>query len=158
MSPLAKDRDTDYSLGDLLGMPVQAGVRIFGGALVCSDGEGYAVPAADEPGHVFEGVATAEADNRNGAAGDVSVVVRRRGRYLFGAASPMHQVLQGAYVYAKDDETVGRTGDVRHRVACGRIDKIANSREVWMLIDFFTGRATSRNEGVIIVETEPKAD
>ncbi len=47
MAPLTQDRNTEYSLGDLLAIPVAGETRIFAGSLVCSNGSGYAVPASD---------------------------------------------------------------------------------------------------------------
>jgi hypothetical protein len=135
MAALTSDRNTEYSLGDLLSIPVAAGSRIFAGALVCSNAGGYAVRAADSAGLVFEGVATAQADNRNGEAGDVRVVVRRRGRYRLDCASTLDQSALSAQVYAVDDHTVGVAEDVAHSVAVGVIDKVESAGECWVSID-----------------------
>lgn len=135
MTALTSDRNTEYSLGDLLSMPVAAGSRIFAGALVCSNASGHALRAADEAGLVFEGVATAQADNRNGAAGDVRVVVRRRGRYRVDCASPLDLSALSAQVYAVDDHTVAVADDVSHNVAVGVIDKVEGADECWVSID-----------------------
>jgi len=135
MTALTSDRNTEYSLGDLLSMPVAAGSRIFAGALVCSNASGYAVRAADSAGLVFEGVATAQADNRNGAAGDVRVVVRRRGRYRLDCVSSLDQSAVSAQVYAVDDHSVGVASDVSHSVGVGVIDRVESADECWVSID-----------------------
>ncbi len=135
MAALASDRNTEYSLGDLLSIPVGAETRIFAGSLVCSDVDGYAVPAADTAGLVFEGVATAQADNRNGGDGDVSVVVRRRGRYRLDSASALDQSALSAQVYAADDHTVAVADDVDNDVAVGVIDRIEGAGDCWVSID-----------------------
>ncbi len=143
MTALTSDRNTEYSLGDLLSMPVAAGARVFAGALVCSNADGYAVRASDTAGLVFEGVATAQADNRTGADGDVRVVVRRRGRYLLDSASALDQSALGAQVYAADDHTVAAAADVTNTVAVGVIDRVEAADECWVSIDaaVLAGRA-----------------
>ena len=135
MAALTSDRNTEYSLGDLLSIPVAAETRIFAGSLVCSNADGYAVPAADPAGLIFEGVATAQADNRNGAGGDLNVVVRRRGRYRLDCASALDQSALSAQVYAEDDQTVAVAGDVDNDVAVGLIDKVEGAGDCWVSID-----------------------
>ncbi len=122
MTALTMDRNTEYSLGDLLSVPVAASTRIFAGSLVCVGADGYAVPAADTAGLLFAGVATAQADNRTGDDGDLSVVVRRRGRFRFASGSALDQSSLGDKVYAVDDQTVAlaagreqQRGGRRHR-------------------------------------------
>jgi hypothetical protein len=135
MTALTSDRNTEYSLGDLLAIPVAAGERIFAGSLVCSDASGYAVPAADTAGLVFEGIATAQADNRNGAAGDLSVVVRRRGRHKLAYQGYLTQAAQSAKVYAVDDQSVDAANGVTNDVPVGIVDKVAGAGECWVSID-----------------------
>jgi len=157
MAALTSDRNTEYSLGDLLSMPVAAGSRIFAGALVCSDAAGYAVRAADSAGLIFEGVATAQADNRLGAAGDARVVVRRRGRYRLDCASLLDQSALGAQVFAVDDHTVAAAGGVQHGVAVGVIDKVEAAHECWVSIDaaVLAGKAWSATTTTAGATTTP---
>ncbi|MFW6189899.1 MAG: hypothetical protein ACOC7T_05650 [Planctomycetota bacterium] len=145
MAALTSDRNTEYSLGDLLSLPVAASTRIFAGSLVCVDGDGNAVPAADTSGLLIAGVATAQADNRNGSAGDRSVVVRRRGRYKFGYNGTLAQAAVGAQVYAVDDQTVDVADGVSNDVAVGVIDRVDSAGECWVSIDgaVLAGRAWS---------------
>jgi hypothetical protein len=135
MAALTSDRNTEYSLGDLLSIPVAAGERIFAGSLVCSDSDGYGVPAADTAGLVFEGIATAQVDNRNGSAGDLSVVVRRRGRYKLDFLGAITQAGQSAKAYAVDDHTVDAADDVTNDVLVGIVDKVEAAGEAWVSID-----------------------
>lgn len=135
MAALTSDRNTEYSLGDLLSIPVAADTRIFAGSLVCSDANGHAVPAADTAGLVFEGVATAQADNLNGVASDVSIVVRRRGRYRLDSASSLNQSAISALVYAADDHSVAAADDVTNDVLVGVVDKVEGAGECWVSID-----------------------
>lgn len=145
MSALTSDRNTEYSLGDLLALPVAASTRIFAGSLVCVDADGYAVPAADTSGLLMAGVATAGADNSGGSAGDRSVVVRRRGRYKFGSGGTLTQAALGARVYAADDQTVDVADGVSNDVAVGVIDRVEGAGECWVSIDaaVLAGRAWS---------------
>ncbi len=145
MAALTSDRNTEYSLGDLLSIPVAAGACIYAGALVCADADGYAVPAADAAGLIFQGVATAQADNTAGADGDLSVVVRRRGRYRYAYQGALSQAALGGRVYAVDDQTVDAADDVTNDVAVGVIDKAEGAGECWVSIDaaVLAGRAFS---------------
>jgi len=138
MTALTQDRNTEYSLGDLLAIPVAAGAEIFAGSLVCTNSAGYAVPAADTAGYTFEGVATEHVDNSGGANGDLNVVVRRRGRYRFGCASALDQGAMSGEVCVYDDQTVAHDSDVSNGIACGRIDKIESATDVWVAIDQYT--------------------
>lgn len=136
MAALTQDRSTDYSLGDLLAIPVAAGARIFAGSLVCSNASGYAEPAGDTAGLVFEGVATEQADNTGGADGDVSVVVRRRGRFRFDCQDHLDQSAQSAGLYAVDDHTVAADpAQVTNDVAVGVLDRVESAHECWVSVD-----------------------
>jgi len=136
MTALTHDRNTEYSLGDLLSIPVAAGERIFSGSLVCSNSGGYAVPADDAAGLVFEGVATEQADNRNGSNGDISIVVRRRGRFRFNCQTLLSQSGLSATVYAADDQTVAAdAGEVTNDIPVGVIDRVEGTHDCWISID-----------------------
>ena len=135
MTILSSDRNTEYSLGDLLSVPVAASTRIFAGSLVCVNAGGFGVPAADTAGLLFAGVATAQADNRTGGNGDLSVVVRRRGRFRFTSASALSQAALGARVCAVDDQTVASADHTSHDVAVGVVDKVESADTAWVSID-----------------------
>ena len=135
MSALTADRNTEYSLGDLLSIPVAASTEVFAGSLVCSDADGYAVPAADTAGLTFEGVATARADNSSGADGDISIVVRRRGRYKFDYQGWLTQAAMGSQIYAVDDQTVDAANGTTNDVLVGVIAKVEGANECWIDID-----------------------
>lgn len=133
---LEKDRSTEYNLGDLLSGPVAGRTRIFAGSLVCINREGLAVPAADEAGLLFWGVATAQVDNRDGNNGDLSVVVRRRGRYLLDlihrSAYGWHNLGDAAYAF--DDHTVA-VGTSHKHVLVGVVSKMSRRCDVWVDIE-----------------------
>ncbi len=135
MAALTADRNTEYSLGDLLSVPVAATETIYAGALVCTDADGYAVPGADTAGLTFAGVATARSDNAGGADGDVSVVVRRRGRYKLDYQGWLTQAGMGAKVYAVDDQTVDAANGTTNDIQVGIIAKVDGPGESWVDID-----------------------
>ena len=135
MTMLHKDRNTEYSLGDLLAIPVVGGMKIFAGSLICSKPDGFALPAGDEEGLVFEGVAAEECDNRHGADGDDQVIVRRRGRYRFDCETPLDQSAMSAVVHIRDDHTVVADESSQYGIVCGVIDKVAGDHDCWISID-----------------------
>ncbi|MCD6416735.1 MAG: hypothetical protein J7M08_08590 [Planctomycetes bacterium] len=135
MATLTSDRSTEYSLGDLLSIPVAGSTCIYAGSLVCVNAAGYAVPAADTAGLLIAGVATAQCDNGAGSDGDLSVVVRRRGRYRFNYRGALTQDAQGAKVYAADDQTVDDGAGVTNDILVGVIDKVEGAGECWLSID-----------------------
>ena len=135
MTALTHDRSTEYSLGDLLAVPVAAGEHIYGGSMVCLNAAGYAVPAADASGLVLAGVAVQGADNAGGADGDAGVIVRRRGRYHFKCQSALDQSAMGANVYVVDDQTVtADAADVTHEVAAGVVDRVEDADNCWVAV------------------------
>lgn len=76
---LAADKALEYTEGVEVGFPVDDGDKIYAGALVCVNADGYAVPGGDTAGLIFVGVAIEQVDNTLGQDGDKTVRVRRRG-------------------------------------------------------------------------------
>ncbi|MFW6118879.1 MAG: hypothetical protein ACOC7S_00935 [Planctomycetota bacterium] len=126
MAFLTCDKKTEYSLGDLLSVPVAADTCIFGGALVAVNSHGYAIPARSRCNLLFAGVATARADNRGGRPGGKHVLVRRRGRYrLDYQGERVQQSMLGALAFAVDDQTV--TTEITELMACGATDGLLDA-------------------------------
>lgn len=93
--------------GDRNYIPVASGKRLFQGAMAFMDASGYATPT---PGAVFLGHVTAEADNRTGGNGAISVHLRQ-GIYKAQVAVPSIALTDvGAPVYATDDNTLALVG------------------------------------------------
>ena len=136
MTVLTRDRRTEYSLGDLLAIPVAGGEQIFAGSLVCSNAAGFAVPAADGAGLTFQGVAMERADNRTGGDGDLRILVHRRGRFRFACQTTLKYSALSAMVYAVDDQTVAAdAAETTNDVLVGVIDKVEDTHECWISID-----------------------
>ncbi len=130
---------------DTLLIPVAGGVTLYVGSLLCSDYQGYAVPAADAPYYRFEGIAVHaadangvrldmadnEIDNSDGDDGDVYVLVRRRGRWRIACQDTVDQSVMGRRAYVFDDNTVAANqATVTHQIRCGRFDRIISANEV----------------------------
>ncbi|NEX47608.1 hypothetical protein [Pseudotabrizicola algicola] len=87
--------------------PVAASMRIFAGSMVALNAAGNAVKAIPTATRV-RGVALAEVDNSDGAAGAASVDIER-GPFLFAndTTNAVTRVHIGGTVYVVDDNTVG---------------------------------------------------
>lgn len=123
MTALAKDRDTPRRDGRVNKFPLDAGVKIYAGALVALDA-GYAVPGDEATGLIAVGRANHQADNTGGSAGDEWVEVER-GVFLFANDGSITQADVGSTAYIVDDQTVsaddGNTGDGATRSPAGMI-------------------------------------
>lgn len=131
--PLSADRATAYRDGLEQELPVAASTLIYAGSLVAVNADGYAVPAADIAGLVVMGVAMSRADNSAGAAGDMQVVVRRRGVYRF-RGSGLTQAQVGRDMYAVDDETVAAAAVTTNDVKVGHLIGYISASDGWVAI------------------------
>ncbi|WP_090387690.1 hypothetical protein [Pseudomonas anguilliseptica] len=116
---------------EVLVVPVAAGVRIFGGALVMANAAGLALSGSTAVGQTYLGRAEEYVDNRDGAAGAVSVEVRRGKAFKWandGSVTQAH-LLKTAYIV--NDETVAATDGGATRSAAGRIVGI-DADGVWV--------------------------
>ena len=107
MATLTKDAPRAYQLGDLEDYPVIASDIIYEGAAVGENASGYARPLA--AGDVFLGFATGVVDNSAGAAGDLNVQVRSKGRVQLAVGSLAVTDNDRVAVYASDDDTFTKT-------------------------------------------------
>jgi len=103
MTTLSKDTPRDYALGDFEDYPVIASDIIFEGAAVGENGSGYARPL--QAGDPFLGFALDKADNADGAAGDVTVETRTRGKVVLSVSGLAITANDRVAVYATDDDT-----------------------------------------------------
>ena len=131
MAALAKDRNTPARKSGLIAVPVKAGAKIHGGALVVSDG-GYAKPAVKAQNLIALGRAEGPADNTAGADGDIQVEVAR-GLFAWDTvdanAGAVTVTEIGKDVYIADDQTVDkREGGSSKAGKCLGVD----SEGVWV--------------------------
>ena len=112
-------------------LPVAAGTMIFQGSLVAID-DGFAVPASADAGIIPAGRAETGADNRVGAAGDVTVEVLR-GIFAWenDPAAPVTQALVGKDAYVLDDQTVSASDGAGTRPVAGMVYQI-DAAGIWI--------------------------
>jgi hypothetical protein len=107
MTALTKDRSTPYRDGVLVGYPVKAAAKIWGGSLVAIDSTGNALKASSSTGLACVGIAERMADNTAGANGAETIIVRRGLAKLANSGSAaVTRAHIGAACYAEDDQTV----------------------------------------------------
>lgn len=104
MTTLVVDTPRAYQLGDQEDYPMIAADIIYEGAAVGENASGYARPlAAADP---FLGFAVRKADNSVGAAGDINVSVKTKGRVQLAVAGATAITANDrSAVYASDDNT-----------------------------------------------------
>ncbi len=135
MSALTQDKQIQTRPGIETPLPVKASKVLYGGAFVCSDATGFAVPGEDAAGLVFKGYAVDRADNSTGDNGDVEVVLHRRGQVKAALGHDITQANVGDAVFLVDDQTVDLTANVTHKIYCGVIDEYIDSRHAWIDIE-----------------------
>lgn len=109
MAMLTKDRDTKIRAGRDYAHPVAAGARIHGGAVICLNAAGFAVPASAAPGLKSPLLAQHAVDNREGADGAQLIFAAREVVGLDCEADVTRSHI-GQTVYLADDHTVTAAG------------------------------------------------
>lgn len=137
MAALTQDRDTRRRDGDLFSLPVAASAKIYGGAIVCINSSGYAVPGSTATGLTPVGRAEEQVDNSGGQNGDEIVSVRRGVfRYANSAGGDIITTAEiGTVVYAVDDQTVAKTSASGTRSRAGFVVDV-DSDGVWVLMGY----------------------
>jgi hypothetical protein len=111
MPPATEPFDAPQKDGEFVLLPLAADTRIFAGTLVAINGDGNALPAADTAGLKVMGRAEQTIDNRDGLAGDLTVLVRRGVfAYANSAGDPVDANDIGKPAYVEDDITVCEAG------------------------------------------------
>ena len=130
--PLNTPRQGSGPLLSLINPPVAADTKIFQGSLAAIVG-GYAVPASAAAGAIAAGRANYEADNTDGAAGDVSVEIER-GTFRWKNSSSTDAIAAsdvGSVCFVADDQTVAKTDGGGTRAIAGTIIAV-DSLGVWV--------------------------
>lgn len=127
----------DERPGKSIMVGIAAATKILLGILTCRNAAGYAVPGSDTANLVFLGVSEDEVDNTSGAAGDLSVPVRRKGTFKFlnDAVNPITIASIGVAgaAFIKDNQTVCVAAGAANDIPVGRPVEIA-SDGVWVEI------------------------
>lgn len=118
MSAMTAERRITRRKGDYYSYPVAANTKIYAGSLLVMAG-GYVRPATYATPSQVVGIADETADNSGGAAGDISLQVKRGVFLLNNAASPnaVDRTMFGAAILVLDDQTIakpGTSGGVAH--------------------------------------------
>lgn len=129
MTNLTVAREDLWQVGDLLSVP-QAAVKIYKGSLVAFNTAGYATGAADTSGFTFAGIAYETVDNSAGAAGALSIRVKRRGVVELNFTASAVQANVGLPVYMSDDNTVALVATTTNDVLVGRIVALVSTTKV----------------------------
>jgi hypothetical protein len=123
MAALTVDRNTPRRDGDIISMGVAGAKKIFAGAMVALDANGYATPGVTATDLLGIGRAEAHVDNSSGADGDLSVDVRK-GVFRFANSTAGDQIAAadiGSDCYIVDDQTVAKTDGTGTRSVAGKV-------------------------------------
>lgn len=120
---LISSRATQQKDRDSFAFPVAAGAKVYGGALVALNANGFAVGGLTAIGLRYQGRSEEFVDNTGGVDGGKFVVVRRNKAFKWknSGADPVSQADVGNLVYIVDDETVAKTNGGNTRSAAGKL-------------------------------------
>ena len=127
---LSRSVRTPSREGQLVPAPKAAATRIYGGAIVCSDAQGLALPGAPDAGLAFLGVAESEA-----ISSEREVQVRRNVDFLLrsvGGADAVTAASLGRPCYIVDDEFVASSDGGGTRPAAGIVTGLEPHGRVWV--------------------------
>lgn len=130
---LTADRNTLSTAGELITVPVAAGAKIYAGALVAASATGYAQPGGVATTLTYLGRAEQYADNTGGAAGAITVQVRRKRAFYWqnSGTDPVTQASLGKTAYIVDDQTVSATNGGNTQSAAGIVVGL-DANGVWI--------------------------
>lgn len=130
---LTADRNTLSTAGELITVPVAAGAKIYAGALVAASATGYAQPGGVAATLTYLGRAEQYADNTGGAAGAITVQVRRKRAFYWqnSGTDPVTQASLGKTAYIVDDQTVSATNGGNTQSAAGIVVGL-DANGVWI--------------------------
>lgn len=133
MAALTADRNTPTRTAELIELPAAADKKFFAGALAALDANGRATPGAVATTLKGLGRVEAFADNTGGAAGAITVKIRR-GTFRWGNSASGDAITAadiGADCYIVDDQTVAKTSGGDTRSVAGKIMDV-DANGVWV--------------------------
>lgn len=133
MAALTADRNTPTRTAELIELPAAADKKFFAGALAALDANGRATPGAVATTLKGLGRVEAFADNTDGAAGAITVKIRR-GTFRWGNSASGDAITAadiGADCYIVDDQTVAKTSGGDTRSVAGKIMDV-DANGVWV--------------------------
>jgi hypothetical protein len=126
MTALAKDRNTRLKEhGRTVTMKLEAGAKIFAGAIVAANIDGRAVPASDAADLTVMGIADHAADNTGGAddALTVRVIKDAVAELETSGGSAVTLADTGNTVFVLDDQTVVKSTGAANDIAAGTLEQ-----------------------------------
>ena len=111
---------------------VAASTTLYGGTLICYNSSGALVDGSDATGLTFAGVAREDADNSDGAAGDIECEFYRAGVFKF-VSSGLAAGDEGLPVYLTDNQTVLKTA-TSYGIRVGTIVTVDSATVAWVEI------------------------
>jgi hypothetical protein len=122
--------DTPQRQGDTIVAPVAASTTLYAGTLVARNAAGNIVAASATAGLTVVGRCEADADNSAGAAGDITVTIKRGVfRFANSGTAAVDADDEGKLCYVEDNTTVCETATLR--VVAGRVVDV-DSTGVWV--------------------------
>jgi hypothetical protein len=120
MAALTAPYDPTEKEGHLIAYPVGAAKRIYKGGLVVVDTTtGYAEAGSDAANRAFVGVAYEDADNSAGAAGALTVRVKKGGAFVYNSVGAA-QTDVGKQALLVDDNTA-KTAATTNNIPVGQV-------------------------------------
>ncbi|WP_215782019.1 hypothetical protein [Paludibacterium sp. B53371] len=134
MTATTQDRNTPFKDGELIVVPVAAGVKIPAGTIVVANASGFGAPGATATTLAYLGMADAAIDNSAGADGAVGVPVRRGKAFKFAndGTDPVTQASLGRPCFIVDNQTVAKTNGTNTRSQAGIVVAV-DADGVWVL-------------------------
>lgn len=134
MAATTQDRNTPLKDGELIVVPVAAGVKIPAGTIVAASATGFGTPGATATTLAYLGMADAGIDNTAGADGAVSVPVRRGKAFKWAndGGDPVTQASLGRACYIVDNQTVAKTNGANTRSQAGIVVAV-DADGVWVI-------------------------
>lgn len=132
---LSGDKLSKESMGHFRVLPLKTGEKIYAGALVAVDANGYAIPGATAANIRGIGVASEQVDNSDGADGAITVTVNV-GVFVMknSGTDPVTAANIRTDCYIVDDETVSATDGTGTQSVAGKVHDISADGTVW--VDF----------------------
>jgi len=133
MPATTAERNTPRRDATHVDLPVAGNVRLLAGTIAMVNASGFAEPGATATARRGVGVVEVTADNVGGAAGAISVRVRR-GCFALDNSAAADLVTRGdigAIVHIVDNQTVARTDGTGTRSPAGVLRDV-NERGVWV--------------------------
>ncbi|MCY1289296.1 hypothetical protein D9M70_383830 [compost metagenome] len=121
MTALVRDRNTPLLVAGIVPVPLAANAKVFAGAMVIANANGYGALGSTATGLTYIGRAEEFVDNTGGANGAKSVPVRRLTAFKWANDGSITQAHFMKTAYIVDDQTVAATDGTGTRSPAGRI-------------------------------------